>query len=830
MCALLQLRNIYQQQPSPATLKPKAPPPPTVATVNHRPRSASARAEVRRGAIGAGGGGGGGGGNVATQREMAVHGGKRLKSGRDGGGEAGRARGRDSSSSSASDKALAAPARPVAAYDHVIEVGDGEEVSGGGGRRLVAVCAGGGGAVGKRASITDLIARFRAAADADEHPRDEVRAVCERFVFVCAVVGLLLVAWRGHTRAHGHEGIGPLSSRVVCVSTCSGLWVCMSLRVFEPVSHAHESVSRGSWIRLPTVCQMDAAVPHSTNGNGNGQTVDDPALAHVAQELASRKAVSETTRPRDTSRRPQSAVERASRRVGSSEGQVTSLVVGALVDGVAGEACASRENRFGRMADDLGSVLARVGAGAGAAGGQENGDLLERWRSERRARREAAASGSPGTGLPGAPSVWASCTAIVPPLSSAAAAPAAESGAAISGGVAPPQCSRAKRLKRRLAGAGGVRMVEEIEEVSQCERDGGGVAVVGARQENSLAVLLKNGGSGPGDTEAAIDNDAISRIRRRLCGGEGGVQAERSGVSGAGGAQGYAQRMRGRIVQRDDDREGPGDGGGGNLCTPRAASQDSDEKSAGRLLRHGSSEDADGGGDDYELGIVRDDEEGSFDGEEGLLLAASHRPRKSPREQVASVLQGQPGGKSSLPVGDAKRDEEAGEADADDSDSSIVPVLLPAPTRFSKRAVAGKDRVAAAGWEECASREWSEAGQDEDRPCAADGLGPSDWAVEHECQCPEAQAAGDASCFRCAAVVVESCGDGEGARRLMQSVELPSPGLPAPGPDEPDALPPLSAYLSRCLDDSVSRLLLGGAGGCGDGVLAAMMNFEVQAA
>jgi fructose-specific component phosphotransferase system IIB-like protein len=158
--------------------------------------------------------------------------------------------------------------------------------------------------------------------------------------------------------------------------------------------------------------------------------------------------------------------------------------------------------------DDLQSVLARVAVGGRGKSGngvsaaaEEEEDLLEKWRSERKARLENNVS-SP----------------------------------AVSSSVAPQQ-DAVGRIKRRLAGAAGICMGGACEKAP--------VSAEGADMASEKGVLCTS--STPLEHHASADtsdgngnSEAISRIRRRLAGAVG------SGAGASGG--GYAVRMREQVT------------------------------------------------------------------------------------------------------------------------------------------------------------------------------------------------------------------------------------------------------------------------------------------
>jgi len=394
---LSQLRNIYQQA-NPAGVKPS-----TARAASLRPRSATARVESRQVS-------GGGAGAALHGRDAVLHVGKRLRSSshskRGGVGEEGGAAALDGG---AVREAERSDCRRVLGG---ADVGAGVE---------------GRGVGGKRTSITDLIARFRNAAD------------------------LLDTEDMGAPAADGAQEGG----RAVGGEDAGGA---------GDVQQAHN--------------------------------------VFVAEELASRRFVVEGSEARNVLRRPQSATERQGGRARRSVGSSVEL------GGVPGGAVARERDSWAQSratVDDLGSVLARVAVGGGGVGGSgarkaevvEEEDLLEKWRSERKARLENNTSST------------------------------APASASVSSSSAVPQQDAVGRIKRRLAGAAGI-SVGGGRDPAASSADGARIA--------GIAGIAGISGTGDGSSNC----EAISRIRRRLAGAGGG---------GAGGSgAGYAERMRERVT------------------------------------------------------------------------------------------------------------------------------------------------------------------------------------------------------------------------------------------------------------------------------------------
>jgi hypothetical protein len=178
--------------------------------------------------------------------------------------------------------------------------------------------------------------------------------------------------------------------------------------------------------------------------------------------------------------------------------------------------------------DDLQSVLARVAVGGRGKGGdgvsaaaEEEEDLLEKWRSERKARLENNAS-SP----------------------------------AVSSSVAPQQ-DAVGRIKRRLAGAAGICMGGDKAPVSA---EGADMASEKGFVCTSSTPLEHHASADTSDGNG--NSEAISRIRRRLAGAVGSG----SGASGCG----YAVRMREQVTGKM----------GEEVVVEEEEEEDSGEKSA----------------------------------------------------------------------------------------------------------------------------------------------------------------------------------------------------------------------------------------------------------
>jgi hypothetical protein len=176
------------------------------------------------------------------------------------------------------------------------------------------------------------------------------------------------------------------------------------------------------------------------------------------------------------------------------------------------DTCAQRR----ATVDDLQSVLARVAVGGRGKGGdglsaaaEEEEDLLEKWRSERKARLENNAS-----------------------------SPAVSSSAA-------PQQDAVCRIKRRLAGAAGICMGGG--DTAPVSAEGAGMASENGFVCTSSTPLehhLERHASAD-KSDGSANSEAISRIRRRLTGAVG------SGAGASGG--GYAGRMREQVTGKMDE-------------------------------------------------------------------------------------------------------------------------------------------------------------------------------------------------------------------------------------------------------------------------------------
>lgn len=474
----------------------------------------------------------------------------------------------------------------------------------------------------------------------------------------------------------------------------------MRVRIRDGVVRLHRMDADPSPHFLAAACQMQ----------GGPQSDECPVdAAFVAAELTARKFVEGTSQPRRTTRRPQSAT--ASGRAVSGprcfegEGGMTTGRVGGVIEGVAGEACASQERYSRRTTDDLSSVLGRVGAGSlgHGRGETEQGDLLERWRSERRARISREGAQSASTHASSTAAMCARATREEP----ASAQPAGVDAIPGPGAGSWSHCSRAKLLKRRLARAAEVPVVENGQEVLVCGKEGAveaEVAPIEGSGGERAGLLVGHGGMG--GVEAESNSEAVSRIRRRLCCGAGGLQAEGSAPSGA---RGYAQRVRGQVGQQGDEEEQQSDDvedasqcAHAEIVNGNKGGEDSQETCLSWKGGLGACN-----ADDDELGIVCDDEEGSFsfEGEESLFNASPRRRGLETSAPSAGCQQGVRLAQGS----EAPMDEVQGGV------SPIVPVLLPPPRRFSMRAVAeGEGGLAACI--DVSDRRGSRVQQIHDRP------------------------------------------------------------------------------------------------------------------